>query len=132
MEDGGWNQIKRIVASFDAFQIDYGPVNSFLPHPAIWYEIHPKEKVLEMREALHQTGFFNLALPHTEGFIPHMTISEGQSGPAVDEGLLDHISARVEGGHFRCEDVAHIVPDETFRCEVVRRLALRTRRAIWK
>jgi 2'-5' RNA ligase len=127
LKDREWDQIMRIVSSFDAFQIDYGPVNSFLPYPAIWYEIHPKEKVLEMREALHQTGFFNLALPHTEGFIPHMTITEGESGPAVDEALLEHIRARVESGCFRCDDVAYVVPNETFCCEVMRRLPLRTR-----
>jgi 2'-5' RNA ligase len=124
LSDREWAEVTRIVGSFAPFEITYGPLNSFLPYPCIWYEIRPMEKVLEIRRALHETGFFNLALPHTEGFIPHMTITEGQSGPSVNEALLESLQSRVQSGSFWCSDVAYIVPDRTFHFEVARRLPL--------
>lgn len=121
-----WAEIARIAASFDLFEITYGPLSSFLPYPCIWYEVHPREKVLEVREALHRTGFFDLDRPYTANFIPHMTITEGQtpSGPPVDEALLESLRGRIESGSFRCKDVATIAPDETFHFEVVNRVRL--------
>ena len=125
LADQEWVEVAQIAASFDPFELTYGPLNSFLPYPCIWYEVHPRERVLEMRRALHETGFFNLTLPHTQGFIPHMTITEGQSGPPVDQALLESLRGQVKSGSFWCEDVAYIVPDRTFHFEVARKLALR-------
>ena len=113
-----------ILQRFDVFTLHYGPVNSFLPYPCIWYEIEPREKILELRQALHQTGFFNLTLPHTEGFIPHMTITEGLSGPPVDEVLLNQIQLESTSGAVLCQELAFILPDEKFCFQVGKILPL--------
>ena len=113
-----WDSTLRIVEGFGPFQIDYGPINSFLPYPCIWYEIKPAEKVLDLRQALHRTGFYNLSLPHTEGFIPHMTITEGLSGPIVDEKLYNRIQGESSQGTFLCEQLTYIVPDDKFYFQI--------------
>ncbi len=114
LSENEWGQILSVVGSFRSFQIDFGPLNSFLPYPCIWYEIEPQERVLEIRQALHRSGFFNLTLPHTEGFIPHMTITEGLSGSVVDESLLQRLQNESRQGSFLCLGLAYIIPDQQF------------------
>ena len=113
-----WDLIANIISSFDSFIIEYGPLNTFLPYPCIWYEIKPVSRVLELRNALHQTSSFNLDLKHPQNFIPHMTITEGISGPEVDEGLLETLQEESGTGVFQCKGLAYIVPDQDFRFHV--------------
>ena len=122
--DTEWEHIQEIVSGFPAFEIQYGPLKSFLPYPCIWYEIQPVTKILDLRKALHQTGFFNLSLRHTEGFIPHMTITEGLSGPVVDEKLLSILQKESNRGSFICQDAAYLIPDERFCFGVGKRISL--------
>lgn len=122
--EGEWDQIYRVLGSFDTFKIEYGPLNSFLPYPCIWYEVQPIESVLQLREALHECGYFNLELRNTESFIPHLTITEGQSGPEVDAFLLSKLNDESRGGSFHCKELALIVPDESFNFFVDRTIRL--------
>ena len=124
LSDTEWGNIQDILIRFPAFEIQYGPIKSFLPYPCIWYEIQPEDKVLDQRRALHQTGYFNLSLKHTDDFIPHMTITEGLSGPPVDEELLTELQEQSSQGSFICHDVAFIVPEESFCFGVVKRISL--------
>jgi len=126
LSDGEWDSLFRLLNGYDPFEIEYGPLKSFLPYPCLWYEIQPKEKVLELRSALHNTGFFNLDLKYTEGFIPHMTITEGLSGPSVDESLLAALQRESSSGTFVCKELAYIVPDDRFCFRVVKVLPLKT------
>jgi len=119
-----WEQVQEILKGFPAFEIQYGPIKSFLPYPCIWYDIQPGDKVLELRHALHQTGYFNLSLKHTDDFIPHMTITEGLSGSPVDEKLLTILQKQSSQGSFICQDAAFIMPDESFCFRVIKRLSL--------
>ena len=119
-----WDQVLSVVESFGSFLIDFGPLNSFLPYPCIWYEIQPQKRVLELRHALHQTGFFNLGLPHTEGFIPHMTITEGISGSTVNEKMLNKLQGESSQGSFLCKELAYIVPTQRFCFKVKKTLPL--------
>ena len=118
------NELSRIASTFHPFEVRYGPLKSFLPYPCIWYNIHPVNEILEIREALHRTGFFDLSLPHTEGFIPHMTITEGLSGPEVNERLLEDLQARSRPGKFIFSEITLIKPDEEFSFNAQRKYAL--------
>ena len=119
-----WRRLRAIAEEFPRFHCDYGPVRSFLPAPVIWLEVQPAERILELRRALHETGLFNLELPHTDDFIPHMTLTEGFSGAKVTEALLEELRKKVSGGSFSCAELSFIVPDDGFRFSVARRLAL--------
>jgi len=127
LEEDEWKQIKALISGFQSFEIHYGPLRSFLPYPCIWYEIQPVEKVLALRNALHETGFFNLQMEHPENFIPHMTITEGLSGPCVDQDLLRRLQNESDGGSFLCESISSIVPDEDFHFRVLSVLPLSER-----
>ena len=120
-----WEELHEVVSRFASCEIRYGPLNTFLPYPCIWYEIHPSELVLTIRQALHATGLFNLDLPHTDGFIPHMTITEGQSELNVTEELFTTLRDEISGGTFICSEIALIVPDRHFHFGIKRRLPLR-------
>jgi len=119
-----WDKLSDLVSSFESFEIRYGPINTFLPYSCIWFEIHPSEVVLAIREALHASGLFNLDLPHTDDFIPHMTITEGQSDVKVTNNLFAKLRDEIQGGTFLCTEIAHIVPDLHFHFGVQRQLLL--------
>lgn len=112
--------LARIAADFAPFEIHYGPLNSFFPYPCIWLEVRPVKQILSLRRALHNTGLFDLSLPHTDDFVPHMTITEGLSGPEVNHELLESMRPEVAGGSFTCTGFVHIVPDPNFHFEVQR------------
>jgi 2'-5' RNA ligase len=123
-----WGEIRQVLSGHERFEITYGPVNSFLPYPCLWYEVHPRERVLALRRDLHATGYFNLDLPHPQNFMPHMTITEQLSGtPVVDEALLAQVQAESRPGRFRCDSVAYVVPDADFHFKVVEKLPLGSR-----
>jgi 2'-5' RNA ligase len=119
-----WDRISRILEGFEPFTIQYGPLKSFLPYPCIWYDIQPARAVLEIREALHQTGLFNLRDGYIEEFIPHMTITEGESGPEVTHSLLDRLQRESQSGSFRCEELVLFVPDSEFSFSLTRTIPL--------
>jgi 2'-5' RNA ligase len=118
LDEHEWKEVQTTASQFLSFEIRYGPLKSFLPYPCIWYEVQPVERILEIREALHKTGFFDLSQPHTRGFIPHMTITEGLSGPAVDESLFAELQKQSHPGSFTCSQIAFIRPDEKFSFSV--------------
>ncbi len=124
LETEEWDRLGDLLVSFGSFIIEYGPLNTFLPYPCIWYEIRPTNRVLELRDTLHQTGYFNLDMKHPQNFIPHMTITEGVSGPELDEDLLHMLQQESGNGSFQCEGLAYIVPDSDFRFRVSRILPL--------
>lgn len=119
-----WAVLAQIVAGFKPFEIRYGPVDTFFPSPVIYLAIQPQESVLALRQALHDTGLFNLTLPFTEGFVPHMTITEGRSQRPVDEQALAEIRAQAPSGTFLLSEIAHVVPDKHFHLESKKRLRL--------
>ena len=76
------------------------------------------KRLLDLRIRLHSLARFDLSLPHADDFVPHMTITEGFSGPTVDEALLDEVQGVADGGTFDCQGVVHVLPDEEFRFRV--------------
>ena len=124
LEAEEWDQLAKLISNIESFIIEYGPLNTFLPYPCIWYEIKPANRVLELRDTLHQTGYFNLEMKHPQNFIPHMTITEGVSGPEVDEDLFQTLQQESGTGSFQCLGLASIAPDQDFRFHVSRILPL--------
>ncbi len=122
--ENDWHQLEGIIAGFEPFSIRYGPLNTFLPYPCIYYEIHPAERVLEIRRALHKTGMFNLELPHTDDFVPHMSITDGRPDIIRTKEIFEDLRGVVVGGSFQCTEIAFIVPDSDFRFGIARTLPL--------
>jgi len=122
--DEEWDRLETILSSIVSFEISYGLLKTFFPNPCIWYEVQPTETVLKLRNVLHQTGFFNLGMKHPQNFIPHMTITEGLSGPKVDENLFQMLQGESGIGSFQCQGLSYIVPGEDFRFQVKKFLSL--------
>jgi len=120
-----WDLLVQVLGKFQPFEICYGPLKSFLPYPCIWYNVQPAEQVLEIRRALHQTGLFNLQEGFIEDFIPHMTVTEGQSGPEVTAALLDKLQNESQSGTFLCEEFVLSVPDQNFHFSTRKSIPLR-------
>ena len=116
------DRLTTILRAENNFEVTYGPLRSFLPSPVLWLEVQPAGRVVELRRKLHLTGAFDLSLPHTEDFVPHMTITEGLSGPQVDHALFQSTRDRIECGSFDCSGVVYLVPDDSFRFHVEREI----------
>ena len=112
--ESDWDLLRGILKELLPFEIQYGPVKSFLPYPCIWYDVQPGERVLKIRDTVHQTGLFNLKDGFIEDFIPHMTITEGQSGPDVTTDLLKKLQKESQEGSFLCENLVLSAPDQDF------------------
>jgi len=108
------DKLISIVSSFEAFEITYGPLNHFLPYPCIYYAIHPVAYFLEIRVSLHRSGLFNLSLPYTDGFIPHMSITDGMPDAEMTKEIFQESQTELTGGSFQCDSLALIEPDEQF------------------
>jgi 2'-5' RNA ligase len=120
-----WALLTQIVASYEPFEISYGPVDTFFPNPVIYLAIQPRKRVMALRQALHDTELFNLTLPYSDDFVPHMTIAEGRShGRAVDELMLTEVQPQAPRGKFLLSEIVCMAPDESFHFEIKRRLAL--------
>ena len=114
-----------IAADTAPFEICAGPIQRFGKSNVLKFDINPKGPILDLRHRLHDTGCFNLSLPFTEGFIPHMTISE--YGPIQGESvteLAEELNKTTPTGRFVCSAFAFIVPDSNFVFSEQRRFHL--------
>jgi 2'-5' RNA ligase len=130
-----WARLEIIVSSFQSLTIRYGPLRTWSGGRIIYFAIEPQETILALRQALHQTGLFNLDLPFTEGFVPHMTVQEGyaEGTPGADvvepgQGMVvyQELKDRYPGGAFLCLEITYVVPDSRFHFDVVRTLPFST------
>lgn len=107
--------VRQVVMRHEPLVLRYGPLRNFLPYPCIWFEIQPAAAILDLREDLHRTGLFNTDLPHTEDFVPHMSVTDGSPDAATTERLFRRMAGRVRGGRFRASEVVYTRPDWRFR-----------------
>ncbi len=74
----------------------------------------------ELHAALQATGLFQ-PIPSRRGrFVPHMTILEGTLSPDEITPLAEELRESAPSGMFACQEIAHIVPDASFRFSVAR------------
>lgn len=111
------NDVKRIqdvIDKFNVFEIETGPVISSPDKRLIWIDVNPKAPFKLLRNKLHDLGLFRTDLPFTEGFTPHMTISEfGNASENMIEAL-DAINNSYNLDSKSNLEVTWIIPDDTF------------------
>jgi 2'-5' RNA ligase len=107
--------ISRVLIDHQPVTLRFGPLRNFLPYPCIWFDVQPAEAVLALREELHRTGLFNTDLSYTDGFIPHMSITDGTPAAESTERLFRRVANRVRGGEFRVDELVYTRPDWQFR-----------------
>ena len=110
---------------FPSFDIGYGPARTFAGSTVVYLAVEPAKRLEELRGGLHGTGWFRLDLPHTDDFVPHITIREfGDPDAISSDDLRARVDAAVESGSFRCTDVAVLAPDPDSRFSPIAMLRL--------
>ena len=118
-------RVAEVVSQVDSFTVHVGPIEPFGSSSVLKFDIEPKGVLLNLRQKLHETRLFNLNLPFTEGFIPHMTISEsGLDGPEETLSVAKELNARFGLFAFECTEVAYIRPDDPFRFSEIQTFGL--------
>ena len=116
-------EIRTALSAVQPYDIRYGPLRSFPPHPGVCYSIAPEAEFRRLRAVLHSTSAFaGIPLQH-EHIAPHMTIAEFISLERTAE-LLHQLSGKVPEGTFRCDSVAYAVPNDDFYFERILEIPL--------
>jgi 2'-5' RNA ligase len=114
-------RVSSVVGSTAPLDLHLGQPQRFEGSSVIYLPVVDPTPVLKLREALFGTGLFRTDLPHTSGFVPHLTLSEFGTSPdaALNTALPDSVT-RV----FRVGEVAWVTPNEEFTFTVRRRFPL--------
>ena len=123
LADDGIDEIRTALARCAPFDIRYGPLRSFPPHPGVVYAIQPEDSIMRLRAVLHATSLFAGRSLVRAQIAPHLTIAEFISLERTDE-LLRALSGKVPEGTFRCTAVDYAVPNQHFSFERVLALPL--------
>ena len=120
-----WQTIEAIAQDTPSFPVQVGPIEVFADSTVVKFAIEPQQTIVALRNRLHDTGLFNLSLPFTQGFIPHMTIGEfGLQDPQQAKTLARALNKTIEHTHFQCSAITYIRPDADFRYDAVRSVSL--------
>lgn len=130
--DNDIENLKSIVSTFEPITITYGPVQTWASGQIIYLAVQPADQLAAIREALHETKLFNLDLPYTDDFVPHITIQEGYSDGSTRDiidpqnGMANYelLKTTLQGGTFLCDQITWIVPDAQFHFSVSQQLSL--------
>jgi len=104
LSDADVHAIAEVVRGHAPFDVVLGPVERLAPDVVV-LRVEPRHRVLSLRQRLHALGLFDLSLPFTEGFVPHLTLSE--------RGLVEPLPP-LPAASFPCASVHHLVPDDDF------------------
>lgn len=106
--------VTQIINSFSSFEVVVGPVVTSPNKRLIWLDVSPKQKVIELRDRLHDSGLFRTDLPLTKGFIPHMTISEAGREPEEVQTISERLNERLKPWALSFSAIYWILPNEDF------------------
>lgn len=123
LTDADIAEFQSILSAIEPFEITYGPLRDFPPHPGVCYRIEPESGFRKLRNALHSASCFKDVLLRREHIAPHMTVAEFVSVERTKE-LLRELSGKVPEGTFMCNEIELAVPDENFYFKRVLRLPL--------
>jgi 2'-5' RNA ligase len=123
MSKSYWNELEAIASKMKSFNIHYGPLKHYLPHPGICFAIQPQEELNQLRIALESASVFEGAHQRKYPFSAHLTIAEFITVERTKELMIELKDAAPEGD-FICNNVSYAVPDENLRFTERARLTL--------
>lgn len=106
--------IARVVAAFGDFQATLGPAIASPNGRMVWLDAQPRERILELRERLHDTGLFNTDIAFTIGFLPHLTISEEVRNADEVERIIERLNADRSRWDLTFDRLSWSVPTDEF------------------
>lgn len=121
-----WAELGAVASEIEPFEITYGPLKHYLPHPGVCLDVAPGDAIDALRVALEAVPPFSEAPARRYPFSPHMTIAEFITADQT-EILMRELSSVAPSGRFLCREVSYAVPDASFRFEERGRLELGAR-----
>ena len=123
-----WAELARVASEIEPFEVTYGPLKNYLPHPGVCLAIEPFEALDALRVALETVSPFAEAPTRRYPFSPHMTIAEFITADRT-EALMEELASVAPSGRFLCRSVSYAVPDGSFHFGERGRLELGPRSA---
>lgn len=114
-------RVERAIRGVAPMRLRLDRPTQFNGSSVIYLPVVPSQEIEELRTILLATGLFRLDLPHTNDFVPHLTLSEFGTAPSADLGAGLPLP---EAMAFLVEAVAWAVPDESFHFTVRRTFTL--------
>jgi 2'-5' RNA ligase len=112
--------LRTAISGVACMRLKLDPPTRFSGSSVIYLPVEPTGDLLKLRQVLLATGLFRLDLPHTNDFVPHLTLSEFGTSTAD----LPSDIPQLEAAAFLAERVAWVVPDEAFHFTVRRTFPL--------
>jgi 2'-5' RNA ligase len=124
LDRADWRELETIAAGVEPFEIRYGPLMNYLPHPGVCLAIEPQAALDELRIAIESASGFADAKPRRFPFSAHMTIAELISVEQTHE-IMEEVKTEAPQGTFLCDNLCYLVPDSGFRFVERGRLGMR-------
>lgn len=70
------HELQVALQEMAAFDMRYGSLRSFPPHPGVVYSIQPEDAFRQLRSIVHATSLFASVPLRRNALAPHMTIAE--------------------------------------------------------
>ncbi|MBN1917783.1 MAG: 2'-5' RNA ligase family protein [Verrucomicrobia bacterium] len=118
-----WRELQAIAAGIEPFEIRYGPLMNYLPHPGVCLAIEPQAALDRLRIVVEGASCFAGATPRRFPFSAHMTIPELISVEQTHE-IMAELKTGAPQGTFLCDSLCYLVPDAGFRFVERGRLAM--------
>ena len=113
-------RVLRCIRGLASMRLQLDRPTRFSGSSVLYLPVVPAEELGKLREVLLAIGLFRLDLPHTTDFVPHLTLSEFGTAPAVPDTELPPPEAMA----FLADTVTWVVPDEAFHFTVRRTFTL--------
>jgi 2'-5' RNA ligase len=123
LSESDLRELREALSTCMPFEIHFGPLRSFLPHPGIAYAISPEDKFRELRSANHSTSPFKNSPRKREHIAPHMTIAEFIDVEETEK-LMRELSGKIPEGSFLCDAIEYAVPTKEFYFERILTLTM--------
>ena len=104
-----------------AMELQLGRPTQFSGSSVLYLPVMRRQEFDTLRAVLLATGLFRLDLPHTDDFVPHLTLSEFGTSPLSSVGTDVPEPAKMS---FPVEAVSWLMPDDAFHFTVRRNFPL--------
>lgn len=113
------DELQNAISVMAPFEIRYGSLRTYPPHPGVCYDIGPTDHFFKLREIIHNTSLFSESALTRQNIPPHMTIAEFGLTMEQSDHLCDQLKNSVEYGSWLCEGISLAVPNESFQFKEV-------------
>jgi 2'-5' RNA ligase len=111
------SEIEETARNLKPFEMTYGPLITFPPHPGVCYAVSPRDKFFELRQNLHKCKAFEGGNFSRKDIAPHITIAEFGLTFEESEELRKELTGNVPEGNFLCDSIVYAVPNNEFYFE---------------